>query len=112
MYLCASYPPPWTNLIVCVFTGTPLPRVTWNVRGDDPAVDDRGYPIDDETVTNVLRIDRIHRDSHGKLLICEASNVPDVVQLTMAVVMDVYRKYYITEYVLFFTVRLSTTTAD
>lgn len=102
--------PPWTNFIVCVLTGNPLPRVTWNVRGDDPAANDRGFGIDDDTVTNVLRIDRVHRDNHGKLLVCEASNVPDVVQLTVAVVMDVYREYNNTEYVLFSTVRLCTTT--
>lgn len=49
--------------------------------------------MDDQTVSNLLRIDRVHRDSHGKHLVCEASNMPDIVQLSMLVIMDVYSEY-------------------
>jgi len=71
--------------------GNPLPRLTWNIRGEniDSTYD---IKIDESTVANVLRIDRVYRESLGKTLICEASNMPNTIQLSTSVTMDVYRK--------------------
>lgn len=71
------------------FAGNPLPSVTWNVRGDNPN-NVRGIALDNNTVANVLRIDRVHRESHGKMLVCEASNIPNTFQLSKSVTMNVY----------------------
>lgn len=73
------------------FTGHPSPRVMWNVRGDN-INDMYGTRIDDQTVANVLRIDRVHRTNLGRKFVCEASNVPNTVQLSTSVTVDVYRE--------------------
>jgi len=71
--------------------GNPLPRLIWNIRGEN--IDSTyGIKIDDNTVANVLRIDHVRRESHGKKLICEASNMLNTIQLSTSVTMNVYRK--------------------
>lgn len=47
---------------------------------------------DDNTVANVLRIDHVRRENLGRKLICEASNMPNIIQLSTSVTMNVYRK--------------------
>lgn len=77
---------------LCFFyTGSPSPRVMWNTLGVNV---DNTYSVESEkVVTNVLRIDRVHRDSLGKKLECEASNLPNKIQLKTSVTMNVYREY-------------------
>lgn len=74
------------------YTGNPLPRLRWNVRGED--IDSTyGIEMNDNTVANVLRIDHVHRENLGKKLICEASNMPNIIQISTSVTMNVYRKF-------------------
>jgi hypothetical protein len=63
----------------------------WNIRGENI---DSSYEmkIDDNTVANVLRIDHVHRENLGRELICEASNMPNTIQVSTSVTMNVYRK--------------------
>lgn len=71
--------------------GNPLPHVTWNILGENLG---HSYSIrrNGNTVANVLRIDRVYRENHGKRLVCEASNLPNTIQLSASVIMDVYRE--------------------
>ncbi|XP_025422622.1 hemicentin-1-like [Sipha flava] len=71
------------------YDGNPLPRVMWNVRGESA---EYTYNTDENTVTSVLRIDRVHRESLGRKLVCEASNIQNTIQLTTSVTMNVYLK--------------------
>jgi len=68
-----------------------LPRLTWNVQGENIESTDN-IKIDDNTVENVLRIDHVHRESLGRKLICEASNMQNTIQISTSVTMNVYRK--------------------
>jgi hypothetical protein len=61
----------------------------WNVRGESA---EYTYNTDENTVTSVLRIDRVHRESLGRKLVCEASNIQNTIQLTTSVTMNVYRE--------------------
>ncbi|VVC29732.1 Fibronectin type III,Immunoglobulin subtype,Immunoglobulin-like domain,Immunoglobulin-like [Cinara cedri] len=77
--------------IACkAYDGSPPPRVMWNLHGMNV---DNTYSVERENVVvNVLRIDRVQRDSLGKKLECEASNIPNIVQLRTSVTMNVYLK--------------------
>lgn len=74
-----------------MFAGSPLPRVVWNVRGENPD-NEHGIRIGENVVANVLRIDHVRRESHGTELVCEASNMQNTVQLSTSVTMNVYRE--------------------
>ncbi|CAI6357930.1 unnamed protein product [Macrosiphum euphorbiae] len=80
--------------ITCkAYDGNPLPRLTWNIRGEnnlDSTI--YGIEIDDNTVANVLRIDHVHRENLGRKLICEASNMKNTIQISTSVTMNVYLK--------------------
>ncbi|XP_029346856.1 hemicentin-1 [Acyrthosiphon pisum] len=80
--------------ITCkAYDGNPLPRLTWNIRGENNIIDSTyGIEIDDTTVANVLRIDHVHRENLGRKLICEASNMPNTIQISTSVTMNVYLK--------------------
>ncbi|XP_050439525.1 hemicentin-1-like [Adelges cooleyi] len=78
--------------ITCIaYDGHPLPRVMWNIRGDN---EDTAYGtrIGDTAVANTLRIAQVRRENLGKTLICEASNIANAVQLSTSVVINVYLK--------------------
>lgn len=76
------------------YAGNPLPSLRWNIRGEniDSTYD---IEIDDNTVANVLRIDHVRRENLGRKLICEASNMPNIIQLSTSVTMNVYCKFKI-----------------
>ncbi|XP_060858904.1 hemicentin-1-like [Metopolophium dirhodum] len=79
--------------ITCkAYDGNPLPRLTWNIRGENNIDSTYGIEIDDSTVANVLRIDHVHRENLGRKLICEASNMPNTIQISTSVTMNVYLK--------------------
>ncbi|XP_050531047.1 hemicentin-1-like isoform X1 [Daktulosphaira vitifoliae] len=78
--------------ITCIaYDGRPLPRVMWNIRGEN---EDTAYGmrISDTAVANTLRIAKVRRENLGKTLVCEASNVANAVQLSTSVTINVYLK--------------------